>query len=143
MGTDIKASSSLLYGLAKVKGIDVMFANAVCKVLNFDRNKKVSTLTEQELEKIESFLSNPIKEGIPKWLLNHRREFVSGEDQHLVSKDIDFNQLQYTRRFNKLKTYKSIRRKAKLTVRGQRTKSNFRRNKTLAAMKSKKLEGKK
>ena len=143
MDTDIRAGSSLLYGLAKVRGINVMFANAVCRALGLDRNREISTLTEEEVEKIESFLSNPVKEGIPEWMLNQRKEFESGENHHYVSKDIEFNHLQYTRRFNKLKTYRSIRRRANLTLRGQRTKSNFRRNKTIAAMKAKKLEGRK
>jgi small subunit ribosomal protein S13 len=66
-----------------------------------------------------------------------RKEYESGKDMHLVSKDIDYNLLQHSRRMGKLRTYKSLRKRAGVPVRGQRTKSNFRRNKTLAAMKSK------
>ncbi len=137
MGTDIKSESSLLYGLAQIKGVSIMFSNAVCEVLKFDKTRKISDLSEDEVTKIEDFLTNPNKTGIPNWLLNHRKDYETGEDLHLNSKDIDFNLLQLRRRVSKLKTYKSLRYRANLPVRGQRTKSNFRRNKTIAAMKSK------
>lgn len=138
MGTDIKAGSTLLYGFAKIKGVSIMFSNAICNVLKFDKNRKISSLTEKETEKLEEFLSNTKKEGIPEWLLNQRKDLETGENLHFVSKDIDYNLLQLRRRLGKLKTYKGLRLRAGLPVRGQRTKSNFRKNKTLAAMKSKK-----
>ena len=138
MGTGVNADLSLVFGLSKVKGIGVMFANALCHSLGFDKNSKISELSEKDIEKIEEFLSNPKKStDIPTWLLNQRKELETGEDHHIVTKDIDYTELQLMRRIGKLKTYKGLRRRLKLTVRGQRTKSNFRRNKTLAAMKSK------
>lgn len=137
MSTGISAHYNLLYGLSKIKGISIMFANAMCHTLKLDKNKKIADLKDEEITKIEEFLSNPKKAGLPSWLLNQRKELESGEDVHLASKDIDFNLLQLRRRLSKLKTYKGLRLRANLTVRGQRTKSNFRRNKTLAAMKSK------
>ncbi|MFW6285546.1 MAG: 30S ribosomal protein S13 [Nanoarchaeota archaeon] len=143
INTDIKGTYSLLYGFTQIKGVNVMLSNALCNVLKFDKTRKIYTLTDEEVEKIESFLSNPKKVGIPTWLLNNRKELETGEDLHYVSKDIDFLLLQNTRRFAKLKTYKSQRRKAGVTLRGQRTKSNFRKNKMYAAMKSKKLNGNK
>jgi len=137
MGTDLKADANLLYGLTRIKGIGFMFSNAICNVLKLDKNRTIGSLTEKEIETLENFLSNPDKKNIPSWLLNLRKEYESGKDIHLVAKDIEFNLLQQTRRNSKLKTYKSLRKRAGVPVRGQRTKSNFRRNKTIAAMKSK------
>lgn len=141
--TDISADASLLYGLSKIKGISYMFANAVCISLKLDKNAKVSSLSEKDIETIEEFLNNPQKEGLPSWLLNHRKDKETGNDIHIVSKDIDFNLLQMRRTLGKLKTYKGLRHRGRLTVRGQRTKSNFRRNKMLAAKKAKTVGGKK
>ena len=137
LSTDINANHSILFGLSNIKGIGVMFSNAVCNVLKLDKNAKLSTLSDKDIERIEEFLSNPEMPGIPSWLKNQRKDYESGEDLHLTAKDIDFNLLQLRRRVGKLKTYKSLRYRARLPVRGQRTKSNFRRNKTLAAMKAK------
>jgi small subunit ribosomal protein S13 len=138
MGTGVNAELPLLFGLSKIKGISVMFANALCHSLAMDKHMKISELSEKDIETIEACLTNPVKPAdIPAWLFNQRKELETGLDHHLITKDIDFNQLQMMRRIGKLKTYKGQRLKLRLTVRGQRTKSNFRRSKTLAAMKAK------
>ncbi|MDA3856525.1 MAG: 30S ribosomal protein S13 [Candidatus Woesearchaeota archaeon] len=143
MGTDLKANNTLMYGLANIKGINLMFSNAMCNVLKLDKNRKISSLSEKETEVIESFLSNPKKEGIPEWMLNSRRDLETGDNLHFIAKDIDFNLIQIKRRLGKLRTYKGLRHRAQLPLRGQRTKSNFRRNKTMAAKKAKQTGGKK
>lgn len=68
---------------------------------------------------------------------------TTGNDLHLTSKEIEFNLIQLKRSASKLKSYKGLRYRAKLPVRGQRTKSNFRRTKTFAAMKAKSTGDKK
>lgn len=142
MGTDLNADSTLLFGLAKIKGISYMFANATCKALGYDRMTKISALSEKEIEKLEEFLANPKKQGIPEWMVNSQKDVQTGENLHYVGKDIEYNALQLRRRLAKTKSYRAIRTKYKLPLRGQRTKSNFRRSKTIAAMKSKAAEGK-
>lgn len=138
MGTGVNAELSLLFGLSKIKGVSVMFANALCHSLGLNRNTKISELSEKDIETIEAFLTNPKKpEDIPSWLFNQRKELETGENHHIVTKDIDYTLLQMMRRIGKLKTYRGLRLKLRLPVRGQRTKSNFRRSKTLAAMKAK------
>jgi len=137
LNTDINGENNLLYGLAKIKGLSVMFSNAVCNVLKLDKTAKISELSEKDIETIEKYLSDPEMKGIPNWLKNQRLEYETGENLHLTSKDVDFNLLSLKRRVGKLKTYKALRYRARLPVRGQRTKSNFRRNKTIAAMKAK------
>jgi len=137
VGTDINTSKTLAYGLSQIKGVGFMFANAICVTLKLDKTRTIGSLSEKEVEQLETYLTSPKKEGIPTWMLNQRGDMETGEDLHLVSKDIEFNLLQLRRRLAKLKTYKGLRHRARLPLRGQRTKSNFRRNKTLAAMKSK------
>lgn len=136
-GNDVKANMAIVYGLRNIKGVSFMMANAMCHVLGFDKKKKISELTEKEIEKIEAFITNPKKEGIPEWMLNQRKDMDTGENKHYFGKDIDFNVLQTKRRLYKIKTYRGLRLRLGLTVRGQRTGSNFRRNKTITSMKSK------
>lgn len=128
LGTDINGELSLLYGLAKIKGVSVMFSNAICQVLGLDRNRKVSSLSEKEIESVENFLNNPKKEGIPVWMLNQRKDLAQGTDSHLNGKDLDFNLIQLKRRLAKIKTYKGLRHKLGLPVRGQRTATHFRKS---------------
>ena len=144
LGTGVSGEKTLVYGLSQIKGISIMFASALCHVLKLDKNQKIAELSEKDIEKIEEFLTSG-KEltGIPKWLLNQRKEHLTGADKHFVTKDIDYSELQLRRRLGKIKSYKGLRLRLGLTVRGQRTKSNFRKNKTLAAKKAKTGGGKK
>ncbi len=137
MGTGVDGSHSVLYGLAKIKGVGVMFSNALCNVLKLDKHKKISDLSEKEIEQIETYLSGDEKKGIPEWLLNTRNDVTTGQNKHYIAKDLDYFMMQLKRSLYKLKTYRGLRLKENLTVRGQRTKSNFRRQKTIAAMKAK------
>lgn len=137
MSTDINAKMSLLYGFAKIKGVNIMFSNAICNVLKLDKNSKISALSEKDIERLEEFLSKPEKSGVPEWMLNQRKDMETGKNLHFIAKDIEFNLLQLMRRLGRIKTYKGLRLRKNLPVRGQRTKSNFRRNKMIAAMKSK------
>lgn len=143
MGTDIPATLTLLFGLAKIKGVNVMFANAVCVALEVDRNKKIGSLTEQDIEVIEGYLSGGDFSKIPVWMRNQQKDTLTGEDKHFVAKDLDFQTLQMQRRMAKIKSYRVLRSKLRLPVRGQRTASNFRRSKMLAAKKAKSMGGKK
>ena len=137
MGTGINGKHNMLYGLAKIKGVGIMFSNAVCKAINLPEDKKIGDLSEKEIETIESYLSGDEKKGIPTWIMNNRASVETGEDMHNTGKDLDYYIMQLKRNMFKLRTYRGIRLKNRLPVRGQRTKSNFRRNKTIAAMKSK------
>lgn len=141
-GRDIDASLPLLHGLARIRGVSHMFSNAVCVALGYDKNTRISELSEEDIQNIEGFLSNPKKEGIPSWLLNNQRELDTGEDHHYVGKDIEYNHMQLKRRLAKIKSYRGLRHKFGLTLRGQRTKANFRRQKTLASMRAKAQQGK-
>lgn len=137
MGTDIKAESTLLYGLSKIKGVNIMASNGICTVLKLDKTRKVSSLSEKEIETLENYLSSGEFTGLPLWLSNLRKDPVTGNDMHLVGKDLDYYKMQLERKLSKIKTYRGLRLRLRLPVRGQRTKANFRRNKTIAAMKSK------
>ena len=124
---DIDASLPALYGLTKVKGVSWMFSNAVLAVLGIPKNKKLGELSEEEIEKIEDVLKNPSKYNIPTWLLNHRKERYTGEDKHYVGPDIDLKVELDIRRLKKIKTYRCIRHEMSLPVRGQSTKTHFKK----------------
>lgn len=127
LGTDIDGEKSLLYGLAKIKGLNVMTANGVCHILKLGKNKKIKDLTDKDLEKIENYLKN--MKGMPSWLMNNRDSYDDGSNKHILSKDLDFNLMLIKRRLFRIRSYRGVRLKEGLLVRGQRTKSNFRKKK--------------
>jgi len=142
-GTDVKGETQLFTSLQKIKGVGGALANAVCRVHNFDRNRKVGTLTAVEIKKIEEALKNPSKFGIPSWMLNRMKDLETGEDLHLVGPDLKFTREQDVKRMIKIKSYRGVRHMFGLPVRGQRTKSSFRKGRTVGVVRKKMQPAKK
>ena len=117
-----------------------MFSNALCNILNLDKKRKIEDLSDDEIEKIENYLYDQEKKEMPKWILNKQKDDETGNNIHICGKDIEFDLIKQRRKLFKIKTYKGLRARLKLTLRGQRTKSNFRRNKTMASIKSKSIK---
>ena len=134
MNTDIKGEKHVLYALTGIKGVSVMFANAVCRKAQVPITKKAGYLSDSEIKALESVISNPIKAGIPEWVFNRRKDYESGEDKHLLSGNLDFSREMDIKRMKKTKSYKGLRHQWGLPVRGQKTKSNFRKNKGKASL---------
>jgi len=136
-GTDIKGENQLFTSLIRIKGVGNSLANAVCRVHNFDRRRKVGTLTTTDIKKIEEIINNPTKFGIPAWMVNRRKDIETGEDRHLVGSDLNFMLEQDIKRVIKIKSYKGIRHMFGLPVRGQRTRSSFRKGTTIGVVRKK------
>ena len=101
----------------------------VCSLAQIDQYKKVGYLSDAEVKKIDEVLKNPSSFGSPKWMINRRKDYLDGEDRHLLSADLSFVQENDVKRMKKIKCYKGIRHIRNLPARGQKTKSNFRKNK--------------
>jgi len=138
--TDIPGKTNVYAGLTKIKGISWALSNAICKSLNIDKNRKISSLTEQEIEKILAFAKNP---DLPAWLLNRRKDVESGENKHLIATELDLRREFDIRRMKKIKSYKGARHTAGLPVRGQRTRAHFRKGKSIGVSRAKIKPGKK
>ncbi|MBW3022857.1 30S ribosomal protein S13, partial [Candidatus Woesearchaeota archaeon] len=106
-----------------------MLANVICKLSGVDKNQKVGYFPDSEVAKIEQVLTGPLKSKIPNWMLNRRKDPETGEDGHILGADLKFAQESDIRQMRKIKCYKGMRHSFGLPARGQRTKSNFRRNK--------------
>lgn len=125
LARDIEGSSRISAGLAKIKGISWGFSNAICHALKIDKNRKIGSLSQEEIDKISDFAKSP---KVPGFILNRRFDFDSGEDQHLLGSDLMLRNEFDVKRLKKIKSYKGVRHGAGLPVRGQRTRSNFRSN---------------
>ena len=121
-------------GLKNQKGIvhgdeislSIAAASIIAKVA---RDHKTGNLTSEEVEKINAIISNPSQYGVPAWMLNHRKDFETGEDKHYLSGNLHFVQENDLKRLKKIRSLRGIRHIRGLPVRGQRTRSNFRKGK--------------
>ncbi len=130
MSEDIEGRMKIYPGLTNVKGVSWSLANAVCKILKIDKNRKIGSLKDEEVKKITDFIKSP---DIPKFLFNRRKDFETGEDKHLTGTDLELQKEFDIKRLKKIKSYRGIRHSANLPVRGQKTRGHFRKNKSKGA----------
>ena len=127
--TDLDGHKPVFNALTKIKGLSYVFVNAILNVSNIPKTMKSGYLTDDQVSKIDYILKDPAKYGIPSWLFNRKRDPEDGTDKHLVGTTLAFVQDNDIKMMKKVKSYKGIRHSLGLPVRGQRTRSNFRKNK--------------
>ncbi len=126
-GVDLKGNEKIGIGLSKIYGVSYVFANAILKVLNIDFFEEVGNLTKEKRDSIIDVINNPEKYGIPSYLLNHRKNKITGKDEHLISSDLDLRIQFDIKDMQKLKSYRGVRHSNHLPLRGQRTKAGYTR----------------
>ena len=127
--TDLDGNKPIQHALTKIKGVSFMFSNAVLGVSGIDKTKKTGYLSDDEAAKIDDIIKDPSKFKIPSWLFNRKRDPEDNTDKHLVGSTLTFMQDNDIKMMKKMRSYKGIRHSLGLPVRGQRTRSNFRKNK--------------
>lgn len=127
--TDLKGEKAVLYALKNIKGVGIAFANAACAVAGVDPLSKIGNLDETKIQLLDSIVKEPARYGLPSWLFNRRRDPETGENKHLLTGELQFAQEMDIKNMKKIRCYKGVRHAAGAPVRGQRTRSNFRKNK--------------
>jgi small subunit ribosomal protein S13 len=135
LNTDLDGKRNIGHALTKIKGIKYMFSNAVLKTAGIDINKRTGDLNESEVARINEVLAKPLKFDIPIWMVNRNKDYETGDDMHLYGSDLQYSVMNDVKRMQKIKSYKGVRHSQGLPVRGQRTRSNFRKNKAKGASK--------
>ncbi len=130
--TDLDGNKSPEAALRKIRGIDWMLSHALCLVTGVTNEKKIGYLDEAHVARLDEAIKNPAKFNIPTWLFNRRRDYETGEDKHIITADLQFTKENDIKRLKKIKSRRGIRHTMGLPLRGQRTRSNFRRNKRKA-----------
>ncbi len=134
---DLDATLSIERALWKIKGVGKNFSHALRVSLGFGAEMKLNELSEDEIKKLEDAVYNPDKYKIPSWMHNHQKDMETGEDKHYIESNLilkNKNEISFLR---KIRCYIGIRHQFGLPVRGQRTKSHFRKGKTVGVSRKK------
>ncbi len=127
LSKDIEGNMTLYAGLAKIKGISWSFSNAICYALKLDRTKKIGSLSDEEIKQISDFVKKP---SLPIYILNRRKDRDTGENRHVIGVDLELSKEFDIKRLKQIKSYRGARHTLGLPLRGQRTKANFRKNRS-------------
>jgi small subunit ribosomal protein S13 len=128
----------LRHGLLKIKGISHALALAIPYAAGLDPEIRIGNLTDEQLEHLERVIRNPIEYGIPEHMVNRRRDPYDGVSRHVVGNELVLTVKQDIERLKRIRCYRGIRHELGLPVRGQRTRSTFRKGKTVGVQRKKK-----
>ena len=106
-GVNVPSNKRLVIALSYIFGIGKKFSNDICEFVNIDKNKRVNSLTEDEIIKIRECID--------------KNYVVEGDLRRSVSSNI--------KRLTDLGCYRGLSHRNKLPVRGQRTHTNARTRK--------------
>ncbi|MBU5689879.1 MAG: 30S ribosomal protein S13 [Candidatus Aenigmarchaeota archaeon] len=141
-GVDMKGDKKIYVSLQRIKGVGPSIANSVCKIAKLDRNKKVGSLTDEDVKNIEKIIAS-ISSHVPVWMLNRRSDPETGENYHLVTSNLKFTHENDIKKMIERRSYKGVRHALGLPVRGQRTRSSFRKGKSVGVVRKKQQPAKK
>ncbi len=144
-GKDVNGSLPLERALDQVKGIGQSAAHALTFAIEtkigIPRTSNLGSLSEKQMEDLEGLIKEPAKYGIPKFMLNRRKDTETGLDIHLVSNDLLFATRQDVNRDVQIKSWRGYRHQYGQKVRGQRTRSTGRKGSAVGVTKKAEAKG--
>jgi|TARA_B100001964_G_scaffold242263_1_gene316586 small subunit ribosomal protein S13 len=124
---DIDGNKKIPIGISKIRGIGARTGLILCNLLNLDPDKKVGYLTDEEVKILSKSLDSLGKKDLPAWLLNRRKDYSTGKNLHVTGSDLVISLRNDLNRLRKIRSYRGIRHEQGLPVRGQRTRTSFRK----------------
>jgi small subunit ribosomal protein S13 len=106
-GVNLPTQKRLEVGLTYIYGIGPSTARKICKPLELDPDEKVRDLTDEEVTRLRSFIDSDLQ----------------------VEGDLRRDRAQAIKRLTEIGSYRGVRHRRGLPVRGQRTKTNARTRK--------------
>ncbi|KAL3179304.1 hypothetical protein MRX96_038198 [Rhipicephalus microplus] len=116
LNTNIDGRRKVMFALTAIKGVGRRFSNMVCKKADVDLNKRAGELTDEEVEKLITIMSNP-------------PAVTSNALENKLREDLE--------RLKKIRAHRGLRHFWGLRVRGQHTKTTGRRGRTVGVSKKK------
>ena len=124
---DLRGDQPILFALSRIKGVGHNLARVILRRANIPNDKLVGFLNEEEIEKIEKILSDPVSYGIPAWMLNRQRDLDTGKDLHYIGSDLILRTRRDIEIMIRMKCWKGVRHSLGLKVRGQKTRTTGRK----------------
>lgn len=138
-GKDVNGSLPLERAVDQIKGIGSSMSHslvyAIETKLNMPKSTTLSSLSEEQVERLEEFIKAPSQHGVPQFMLNHQKDMETGKNLHLLSNDLLFATRQDVARDVNERTWRGHRHQYGQKVRGQHTRSTGRTGATVGVVK--------
>lgn len=127
---DIDGHKKLNEALKEIKGIGASLSHSITNIIaeetGIDKDSKIGSLKDDEIKKLKEIIKKPQEYNIPNYLLNRRKDRETGENKHLTEADLNLRKKRDIDFMKEIKSYKGIRHRYGLRVRGQKTKTTGR-----------------
>lgn len=137
MNTNIDGRRKVMFAMTSIRGVGRRYSNIVLKKADIDQFKRAGEMTEEEVEKIVTIMSNPRQYKIPDWFLNRQKDIKDGKYSQVMSNNLDTKLREDLERLKKIRAHRGLRHYWGLRVRGQHTKTTGRRGRTVGVSKKK------
>merc|ERR1711879_739687 len=137
LNTNIDGKIKIPFAITAIRGIGRRFAFVVCKKANVDVTKRAGELSDEEVERVVTVMTNPRQYKIPDWFLNRQKDIKDGRFSQVVANSLDNKLREDLERLKKIRAHRGLRHYWGLRVRGQHTKTTGRRGRTVGVAKKK------
>jgi len=128
--TDLDGTKTVERSLSEMNGIGRRTARLIAEQAEVDRTATMGLLEDEDVDALIEGVENYAEE-VPEWLTNRRKDYYTGEDQHITGSDLSLTRQQDINRMKMIRAYKGVRHERGQKVRGQRTKSTGRTEGTI------------
>jgi small subunit ribosomal protein S13 len=135
-GTNLDGTKTIPYALCDIKGVGIRIARSVISKLDINPTLRLGSLSEGEVRRIDKAIDDPKSVGIPKWMLNRKKDPWTGEDMHLLSSDLELRVKEDIDLMKETRSWKGDRHSRGLKVRGQHTKTTARKGQSVGVSRS-------
>lgn len=134
--TDLEGKKQVQMALTGIKGVGRRLARVFAVKAGVDPYATLGKLPEEQIEALKNVIESAT-ESIPAWMMNRRKDIISGVDRHVMGTDVLTTLREDLDLMKKARSYKGIRHELGLRVRGQRTRSTGRSGATVGVTKKK------
>merc|ERR1719239_906635 len=89
MNTNIDGRRKIPFAITSIRGVSRRFAFVVCKKANVNPMLRAGELTEEEVERVITVMTNPRQYKIPDWFLNRQKDVKDGRFSQVLSNNLD------------------------------------------------------
>ncbi len=128
--TDLEGKKSVQYSLTGIKGINRRIARIISDRSDVDPTATIGYLEDEMIDSLKRTIEE-IESILPTWMLNRRKDLLTGDDKHLLATDILLTKREDINTLKKTRSYTGVRHERGHKVRGQRTRSTGRKGLTV------------
>ena len=136
-GTDLRGDIPLFQALADIKGVGIRLSHEILRLLEINPMKRTGFVNDRELKQIKEIFDDPVKAGIPIWMVNRRKDYQTGKDDHRIGSKLLLTVKSEIDKEKRIRSWRGVRHMLNLKVRGQRTKTTGRHGRSVGVRRRK------